>query len=254
MALPPGAKARAPEVLDRFRKEYEEPYCFLHSESPFQLLVAVILSAQCTDDMVNRVTPDLFARWPTPAALAAAPREEVERVVFRTGFYREKARRIQETSRRLVEHYGGEVPRAMEDLMSLPGVARKTANVVQSYVFGQSEGVCVDTHVARVSYRLGLTRHTDPVKIEQDLMSLVPPESYEEIPFYLILHGRRVCDAKRPLCNDCFLADLCPKRGVGLTKSALAADVVRKAAAKKAARKAPKKDAPRKDARKKAPR
>lgn len=222
MALPPGAKLRAPEVLERARKEYEPPYCFLHYGSPFQLLIAVILSAQCTDDMVNRVTPDLFKRWPTPQALASASREEVERVIYRTGFFREKARRIQETSKRLVEAYGGEVPREMDDLLTLPGVARKTANVVQSYVYGQSEGICVDTHVARVSYRLGLTRETDPKKIESDLMRLVPPQAYEELPFYFILHGRRVCDAKKPDCGMCFLADLCPKRGVGLTKRELA--------------------------------
>lgn len=236
MALGPGAKQRAPEALGRLRKHYEPPYCFLHFETPFQLLVAVILSAQCTDEMVNRVTPDLFARWPTPQALAAAPRDEVERVIYRTGFYREKTRRIQETSRLLVERFGGEVPRAMDDLMSLPGVARKTANVVQSYVYGQSEGICVDTHVARVGYRLGLTRETDPVKIEKDLMRVVPPEAYEDLPFYLILHGRRVCDAKKPDCPGCFLADICPKRGVGLTKRALAAAKGAKTRAKKGAR------------------
>ena len=230
MALPQGAKQRAPEALDRLRKEYEPPYCFLDFRTPFQLLVAVILSAQCTDAMVNRVTPDLFARWPTPQALAAAPREDVEKVIYRTGFYREKAKRIQLTAARIAEAYGGEVPSAMDNLLTLPGVARKTANVVQSYVHGQSEGVCVDTHVARVSYRLGLTRHADAAKVEQDLMALFPKESYEEVPFYFILHGRRVCDAKKPACGACLLADICPKRGVGQTKAEVARAAARKGA------------------------
>jgi endonuclease-3 len=214
MALPRGAKQRAPEALERMAKEYPEPYCFLHFETPFQLLVAVILSAQCTDAMVNRVTPDLFAKYPTPQALAAAPREEVERIIFRTGFYRNKAKNIQGAAQAIVERHGGKVPRAMADLLALPGVARKTANVVQSYVFGQSEGICVDTHVGRVARRLGLTSSDDPVGVEQDLIRLYPPERYEDVPFYFISHGRAVCDAKRPRCGACFLASICPKRGV----------------------------------------
>lgn len=212
--LPRGAKARAPEVLARVRKEYPEPYCFLDHGSPFQLLVAVILSAQCTDAQVNKVTPALFAKYPTPEALARAPRAEVERLVFTTGFYREKAKRIQQTAQMVVERFGGEVPRSMEDLMSLPGVARKTANVVQSYVHGQSEGICVDTHVKRVAFRLGLTSAEDPVKVEQDLMRVYEPAHYEEVPFYFISHGRAVCDARRPACSRCVVSDLCPKRGV----------------------------------------
>lgn len=214
MPLPRGAKQRAPEVLDRLRKEYPEPYCFLDHGSPFQLLTAVILSAQTTDAQVNKVTPALFAKYPTPHALAKAPRKDVEKLVFTTGFYREKAKRIQETATQLVERFGGEVPRSMEDLMTLPGVARKTANVVQSYVFGRSEGICVDTHVKRVAYRLGLTGEEDPVKVEQDLMRVYPREHYEDVPFYFISHGRAVCFAKKPACSSCFLADLCPKRGV----------------------------------------
>lgn len=212
--LPRGAKVRAPEVLARFQKEYPEPYCFLDHGSPFQLLVAVILSAQCTDAQVNKATPALFAKYPTPAALAGAPRENVERLVYTTGFYREKAKRIQETARMIEATFGGEVPRSMADLMSLPGVARKTANVVQSYVHGQSEGICVDTHVKRVAYRLGLTSAEDPVKVEQDLMRVYEPAHYEEVPFYFISHGRAVCDARRPACSRCVVRDLCPRRGV----------------------------------------
>lgn len=213
MALPPGAKQRAPEALARLRPEYGEQYWFLDHETPFQLLVAVILSAQCTDAMVNKVTPALFARYGTPEALAAAPREDVERLVYRTGFYKNKAKNIQATAQRIVEEYGGEVPRAMQDLLTLPGVARKTANVVMES-FGQPEGVCVDTHVGRVARRLGLTRGEDPVKVEEDLMRLYPRDEWGVVPFYFIMHGRAVCDAKRPRCSDCLLADLCPKRGV----------------------------------------
>lgn len=213
MALPPGAKARAPEALARMRREYGEPYWFLDHETPFQLLIAVILSAQCTDAMVNKVTPALFAKYGTPAALAAAPREDVEKLVYRTGFYKNKAKNIQATAQRIVEHYGGEVPRAMADLLTLPGVARKTANVVQES-FGLSEGICVDTHVGRVARRLGLTRGEDPVKVEEDLMRLYPREAWGDVPFYFIMHGRAACDAKKPRCSDCLLADACPKRGV----------------------------------------
>lgn len=225
MALPPGAKARAPEVLERMRRAYEPPYCFLHYETPFQLLVAVILSAQCTDAMVNKVTPDLFAKYPTPKALAEAPREDVERLIHRTGFYRNKAKNVQGAAREIVARFGGEVPRSMADLMSLPGVARKTANVVQNEVHGLSEGVCVDTHVGRVSRRLGLSRSEDPVKVEEDLMRLYPETEWGDVPYYFIRHGRAVCDAKKPRCGACLLADLCPKRG--LDREQLAAALAR---------------------------
>ena len=221
MALPPGAKQRAPEALARMTRAYEPPYCFLQYGSPFQLLVAVILSAQCTDAMVNKVTPDLFAKYPTPRALAAAPREDVERIIHRTGFYRNKAKNVQGAAQAIVDRFGGEVPRSMADLMTLPGVARKTANVVQSEVYGESEGVCVDTHVGRVARRLGLSRSEDPVKVEEDLMRLYPREAWGDVPYWFIRHGRAVCDAKKPRCGACFLADLCPRRGV--TKEQLAA-------------------------------
>lgn len=219
MALPPGAKARAPEALERMRREYGEQYWFLDFETPFQLLIAVILSAQCTDAMVNKVTPALFAKYGTPEKLAAAPREDVEKIVYRTGFYKNKAKNIQGAAERIVEHYGGEVPRAMGDLLTLPGVARKTANVVQEY-FGQPEGVCVDTHVGRVARRLGLTRAEDPVGVEEDLMRLYPKHEWGVVPFYFIMHGRAVCDAKKPRCGECLLADACPKRGVATERAA----------------------------------
>jgi endonuclease III len=214
MSLPRGAALRAPEALARMRREHEPPYCFLHHQTPFQLLIAVILSAQCTDAMVNRVTPDLFARWPTPEALAAAPRAEVEKVVYRTGFYRAKAKNVQACAREVVERFGGEVPRSMADLTSLPGVARKTANVVQANAWGRSEGVCVDTHVGRVARRLGLSAAEDPVGVERDLMRLYPEADWVDVPYHFIQLGRSFCDAKKPDCASCYLADLCPKRGV----------------------------------------
>jgi endonuclease-3 len=212
--LPRGSRQRAPEVLARLRKEYPEPYFFLKFDSPFQLLVSVILSAQTTDAQVNRVTPALFAKYPTAEALAAAPIRDVEKLVHSTGFYKSKARHIRGTARRIVDAYDGEVPTTMAELMTLPGVARKTANVVQELVADEPEGVCVDTHVKRVAYRLGLASKDDATKAEGDLMRLYPRDDWSDIPFYFITHGRTVCAAKVPRCSTCFLADLCPKRGV----------------------------------------
>lgn len=205
------------------RRAYGEPYWFLDFETPFQLMIAVILSAQTTDATVNRVTPELFAKYGTPERLAAAPREEVERIVFRTGFYRNKARNIQGAARHVLEHHGGEVPRTMEELLEVPGVARKTANVVMELVAEDNEGVCVDTHVGRVAHRLGLTsaKPKDAVRVEQDLMRVYAREDWGKLPFYFILHGRDVCHAKAPACTECFLADLCPKRGVVRTRAPL---------------------------------
>lgn len=200
------------------KQAYGETYWFLDFETPFQLMIAVILSAQCTDAMVNKVTPELFAKYGTPEKLAAAPREDVERIVYRTGFYKNKAKNIQGAARHVLEKHGGEVPRTMAELLEVPGVARKTANVVMELVAPQNEGVCVDTHVGRVARRLGLTRGADPVKVEEDLMRLYPREEWGELPFYFILHGRDACDAKKPACGECMLADLCPKRGVAPAK------------------------------------
>ncbi|HUR68441.1 MAG TPA: endonuclease III [Candidatus Thermoplasmatota archaeon] len=212
--LPPGAKPRAPEALARMKREYGETYWFLDFGTPFQLLVAVIMSAQTTDATVNKVTPELFAKFGTPQKLAAAPRQEIERIIFRTGFYRNKAKNIQGAAKHLLERHGGEVPSTMQELLEVPGVARKTANVVMELVAPQNEGICVDTHVGRVARRLALTRAADPVKVEQDLVRLFPRDEWGELPFYFIMHGRSICDAKRPDCPRCFLADICPKKGV----------------------------------------
>lgn len=200
------------------KRAYGEPYWFLDFETPFQLLIAVILSAQTTDATVNKVTPELFERYGTPEKLAAAPREEIERIVYRTGFYRNKAKNIQGAARHLLEHHRGEVPATMAELLEVPGVARKTANVVMELLADENEGVCVDTHVGRVSYRLGLVSGRTPIAAERDLMRVYPRSDWGELPFYFILHGRDVCHAKRPACGECFLADLCPKRGVILPR------------------------------------
>ena len=202
-------------------REYGEPYWFLDFETPFQLMIAVILSAQPTAATVNQVTPELVAKYGTPEALAAAPREDVERIVFRTGFYRNKAKNIQGAARHVLEHHGGEVPSTMAELLEVPGVARKTANVVMELVGDAHDGVCVDTHVGRVAYRLGLTgaQPKDAVKVEQVLMRVYPSKAWGKLPFYFILHGRDVCHARAPACPDCFLVDLCPKRGVTAIKA-----------------------------------
>lgn len=217
-ALPPGAKLRAPVALERLKREYGEPYWFLDFETPFQLLIAVIMSAQTTDATVNKVTPELFAKYGTPQKLAAAPREEVERIIFRTGFYRNKAKNIQGAAQHLLDRHQGEVPRTMAELLEIPGVARKTANVVMELVALENEGICVDTHVGRVARRLGLTRADDPVKVEADLVRLYARDEWGKLPFYFIMHGREVCDAKAPACPACPLVDLCPKRGVTVVR------------------------------------
>ncbi len=185
--------------------------CALRHDSPFELLVATILSAQCTDARVNAVTPALFARFPDAGALAAAPVAEVEDIVRSTGFFRSKARNLVGMAGALVDRFDGQVPRAMEDLVTLPGVGRKTANVVRSVDFGLP-GLPVDTHVGRVSRRLGLTTATDPVAVERDLDALVPPDGRGAFSLRLILHGRRTCTARRPHCGQCVLADICPSR------------------------------------------
>ena len=198
------------ELITRLRAAYPDAHCALDYETPIQLLVAVILSAQCTDERVNLTTPGLFARYPTVEALAAADPAEMEALVRPTGFYRNKARHIRETAARLLAVYGGDVPPEMDALLTLPGVARKTANVVRGEIYGLADGVTVDTHVKRLAGRLGLTRETDPVKVERDLMALIPHESWIEIAHLLIWHGRRVCAARKPNCAACTLNDLCP--------------------------------------------
>ncbi len=202
------------ELITRLRAAYPDAHCALDYETPLQLLVAVILSAQCTDERVNLTTPALFARYPTAEALAAADPADLEALVHPTGFYRNKARYLREAAQRLLSAYDGVVPPEMDALLSLPGVARKTANVVRGEIYGLADGVTVDTHVKRLAARLGLTTETDPVKVERDLMALIPCESWIEIAHLLIWHGRRVCFARKPNCAGCVLSDMCPRVGV----------------------------------------
>jgi endonuclease-3 len=205
-------KAQAARIVQLLREAFPVADCALRHENAFQLTAATILSAQCTDARVNMVTPELFARWPEPADLAAAPIEEIEEVVKSTGFYRNKAKNLKGMARRLVEAYGGEVPQGMDDLLTLPGVARKTANVVRGVIWGLADGVVVDTHVQRISTLLGWTRSKSPVHIEKDLMALHPQSEWISLSHRLILHGRQTCIARRPRCRDCCLRALCPSR------------------------------------------
>ena len=203
-------RSRAGEILAILQRTWPKATCELDFTDAFQLTVATILSAQSTDRRVNMVTPALFARYPTPAALAAADQGELEVMIHSTGFFRNKAKSLLGMARMLVTEFGGQVPRTMEEMVRLPGVARKTANVVLGSALGITTGVVVDTHVTRVAGRLGLTRETDPVKIEQDLMKAAPPERWIDLGHQLIWHGRRICHAKKPECEACPLAPLCP--------------------------------------------
>lgn len=197
-------------LIERLQAAYPGAHCALHYETPIQLLVATILSAQCTDERVNQVTPALFARYATVEDFATADRDELERAIHPTGFFRQKALYIQESSRAILHHHGGEVPCDMDALLTLKGVARKTANVVLGEIYNISEGITVDTHVKRLSKRLGLTAESDPVKVERDLMHLIPRPYWRDISHLLIFHGRQVCHARRPDCAHCPLYDLCP--------------------------------------------
>ncbi len=209
MALPRGARQRAAVVLERLQDEYPDPRCALVHDSPYQLLVATILSAQSTDETVNKVTPALFERYPTPADLAGADPEELETLIHASGFFRSKAKSLIGMARAVEERYGGEIPRDLDDLVTLPGVGRKTGNVVRSVAFGLP-GLPVDTHVGRLTRRLKLTTETDPVKAEHDLNRLIPEEDRGAFSLRLIQHGRTVCFARRPRCDECVLADVCP--------------------------------------------
>jgi endonuclease-3 len=206
----PELKARARQVLRVLKREYPEARCALNYSTPLELLVATILSAQCTDERVNKVTADLFRRYPGCADYAGAPLAELERAVHSTGFYRNKAKAIQAACRLLLERHGGEVPPRMEELLELPGVARKTANVVLGNAFGVASGVVVDTHVSRLAGRLGLSAETQPEKIERDLQALVPRREWVAFSHRLIAHGRGVCQARRPRCEACALEPSCP--------------------------------------------
>jgi endonuclease-3 len=208
-------KERIRPIVDRLAVEHADAAIALRFDSPLELLVSVMLSAQTTDVNVNRVTSQLFHKYRRPEDYLAVPQEELERDIFATGFYRQKAKALRGTMQRLLEFHDGEVPADFDELLKLPGVARKTANVV-SAERGEAKGVVVDTHVRRLSQRLGFTRQEDPVKIERDLMRLVPREDWARFPHLMIWHGRRICDARRPRCEDCPLAaDLCPSSRVG---------------------------------------
>ncbi len=201
-------------IAARLAETWPNAVVELDHKNAYQLLVATILAAQSTDKLINTVTPALFARYPDPTALAEADQSALEAMIFSTGFYRMKAKHLIGMAQRIVERYGGEVPETMTELVDLPGVARKTANVVLGSALGKNEGVVVDTHVSRLALRLGLTKHTDPVKIEEDLMRLVPRDQWSIFAHRLIWHGRRVCHAKQPDCEHCVLAPLCPSAGL----------------------------------------
>jgi endonuclease-3 len=206
-------RARVHPIIERLLAEYPEATIALRFRNPLELLVSVMLSAQTTDVNVNRVTEKLFEKYRQPADYLAVPPEELERDIYSTGFYRQKAKALRGTIAKLLEEYGGEVPRNVDELVRLPGVARKTANVVAAEL-GEAQGIVVDTHVRRLAQRLGLTREDDPVKIERDLRKLVPREYWRIFPHLLIWHGRRVCLARAPRCEICVLNDLCPSARV----------------------------------------
>lgn len=205
-----GDAGRLERILDRLAPLYSDLSTGLQFRTPLQLLVATILSAQCTDERVNMVTPTLFARYRTVEEFAEAELQELEGIIHSCGFYRNKARNIKAAAGVLLDRFGGEVPHTMEELITLPGVARKTANVVLCHAFGINQGIAVDTHVGRLAGRLGLSAEEDPVKIEADLMRLVPAERWGDVSDALIWHGRKVCTARRPGCAECVLFDLCP--------------------------------------------
>ena len=203
-------RKRAATIVRRLKKNYPDAVCALDHQSPFELLVATILSAQCTDKRVNKVTTELFRKYRKPEDYLEVEQEELERDIYQTGFYRNKAKSIRGACRLLVDEYGGELPRSMDELLKLPGVARKTGNVVLGVAFGIASGIVVDTHVGRVSRRLGLTENEDPQKVERDLTEIIPKKDWIAFSHLLITHGRRVCAARKPNCAECFLLDLCP--------------------------------------------
>jgi endonuclease-3 len=207
-------RANPPEALRRLQKEYPDAHCELDFKTPLQLVIATILSAQCTDKRVNMVTPLLFAKYPDAQSLANANPAELEELIKPTGFFRNKTKSLIGMAKALVEKHGGEVPRTMAELVQLPGVGRKTANVVLGNAFGMNEGIVVDTHVGRVGMRLGFVTESDPVKAEQELMRLFPDADWTQLSHLLIFHGRRICAARAPKCPQCFLSDICPSSSV----------------------------------------
>jgi endonuclease-3 len=210
----PALRRRTTQILAILKRTYPDAHCALNFTTPLQLLIATILSAQCTDERVNQVTPALFARCPDAASLAAISQKELEKIIHSTGFYRAKARSLRACAASLVTEHQGKVPKTMEALHQLAGVGRKTANVVLGNAFGLAEGVVVDTHVGRLSRRMGLTRHLDPVKVESALVRLIPKEDWTLVSHLLIAHGRKRCNARKPDCAHCELRKLCPQRGV----------------------------------------
>ncbi len=207
-------RTRVEEILRRLHVAYPDAKCSLDFTNAYQLLVATILSAQCTDERVNMVTPALFARYPAPEDLAGARTEELEELIRSTGFFRNKTKSLLGMANAIVDRHGGRVPETMDELVKLPGVGRKTANVVLGNAFGRNEGIVVDTHVTRVGGRLGLTKHTDAVKIEEDLVPLVPRDEWTDVSHLFIFHGRAICRAPTPRCEACMLVDLCPSSRV----------------------------------------
>jgi endonuclease-3 len=212
--MTPDRKQRTAEIIKRLKKAYPDAHCALNHSSPFELLIATILSAQCTDERVNIVTADLFRKYRGPEDFVKASQQELEHDVHSTGFFRNKAKKIKAASQRLIEVYGGEIPRTMDEILTLGGVARKTGNVVLGNAFGIASGVVVDTHVSRLSQRLGITEEKTPEKIERDLQELVPKKAWVMFSHWLIYHGRRVCNARQPKCHECVLADICPSFAV----------------------------------------
>ena len=204
------AKERVGEIIEILRKNYPRSRTALKFETPLQIMVSTILSAQCTDERVNQITPALFKKYKTAADFASADREELEEEIRSTGFFRNKTKSIIGASKRIVEDFGGKVPDSMEELLTLPGVARKTANIVLSSSFKKVEGIAVDTHVKRLSQRLGLSKEKDPNKIERDLMATVPKEDWLDFNYMLVNHGRKICPARKPLCPSCDINHLCP--------------------------------------------
>jgi endonuclease-3 len=207
-------KTRTDEIIERLKREYPEARCALNHVNAFELLVATILSAQCTDERVNIVTETLFRKYRTPQDYLEVEQIELEKDIHSTGFFRNKAKSIQGAAEKIIGNFGGEIPQTMDEMLTLNGVARKTANVVLGNAFGIASGVVVDTHVSRLSQRLGLTENVQPEKIEKDLIELVPQKDWIMFPHWLIFHGRKICQARKPKCEICILNDICPKIGV----------------------------------------
>ncbi len=207
-------KSKVSEIIKRLKKEYPEPKTALNFKTPFELLVSTILSAQTTDIHVNKVTASLFKKYKTIGDYAEVPIDTLRKEISSINFYNNKAKNIQASAKMIIENFGSKVPKTMEELITLPGVARKTANIVLSNAFGINEGIAVDTHVKRLAGRLGLTKHEDPVKIEKDLMAFTPKEDWGNLSHLLIFHGRQICQAKKPKHGECVLYDICPSRDI----------------------------------------